>query len=450
MILTYIIYLPMMFGLFWMLIHTLLASKTVTFSSILLVFAAWTVYAFSDCVYNDFMIGTPLLTAASNASQLSGPCIIPAVLMYMQKLRTKKPVKAQQALIIVFPVTLFTVALLLTYLAGPAELETFIERLYSEGNSVLKDYPHRSLIRLYFIFAVIAYRVVLLSEILLLLSRILRDNQEYHFSIRKLTRFLFGKGKITVVELQYFNLILIFSLAIAKIFLFRDMLEAHRWISPSLAVILTLFISAFAFVALFSAKKEVSRHELFHGWQYNYSPDTQQQHIENSVNNFLMENGEQGVQVLRDFLGEIKVEAKASQEEDDDELTLAERIFSDKNRTWAPNSLMGRFERMMMEDKAFLHSGLTLLDVAENLGTNKTYASRMINNTYKMSFPDLINTLRIDYAEEYIVTHRNAKQTDIATACGFTSAAALNSAFRKVTGLTPRIWLASYDQRHKH
>ena len=53
----------------------------------------------------------------------------------------------------------------------------------------------------------------------------------------------------------------------------------------------------------------------------------------------------------------------------------------------------------------------------------------------------------MDYAEQYIVAHRDAKQAEIATACGFISASSFNNTFKKVTGMTPKIWLATFDHQ---
>ena len=106
-------------------------------------------------------------------------------------------------------------------------------------------------------------------------------------------------------------------------------------------------------------------------------------------------------------------------------------------------SLRARFENLMIHQQAFLTPGITLTDVAEALHTNKTYLSRMIHTTYTLAFPDYLNTLRIDYAEQYILKHRDAKQDEIAKACGFPSASSFNTSFKKLTGVTPKIWLAT-------
>jgi AraC-like DNA-binding protein len=97
---------------------------------------------------------------------------------------------------------------------------------------------------------------------------------------------------------------------------------------------------------------------------------------------------------------------------------------------------------MMIDEQAFLHPSLTLSDVAERLHSNKTYVSKMVNHTYNMGFPEVLNILRIDYAEQYIISHRDATQEEIAKACGFLSASSLNSTFKRITGYTPKVWAA--------
>ena len=100
----------------------------------------------------------------------------------------------------------------------------------------------------------------------------------------------------------------------------------------------------------------------------------------------------------------------------------------------------------MMDEQLFLQPSLTLNDVAERMGTNKTYVSKLVNNAYNVGFPELINTLRVDYAEQYILANPDAKQMEIAEKCGFLSASSFNNVFKKVTGMTPNIWKASIER----
>ena len=99
------------------------------------------------------------------------------------------------------------------------------------------------------------------------------------------------------------------------------------------------------------------------------------------------------------------------------------------------------------EEQIFLDPRIGLTEVAERLHTNKTYISKLVNNTYKLGFPELVNNLRVEYAEQYIINHRKAKQTEIAAACGFLSASSFNNTFKRVTGTTPKLWLAGIDKQ---
>ena len=80
--------------------------------------------------------------------------------------------------------------------------------------------------------------------------------------------------------------------------------------------------------------------------------------------------------------------------------------------------------------------------MADKLGTNKTYVSKMVNRTYNLGFPEVLNIMRIDYASEYIRQHPDAPQEEIARRSGFLSASSFNIAFKRITGYTPKVWAA--------
>ena len=81
--------------------------------------------------------------------------------------------------------------------------------------------------------------------------------------------------------------------------------------------------------------------------------------------------------------------------------------------------------------------------MADKLRTNKTYVSKMVNKTYGLGFPEVLNIMRVDYAGEYIRRHPEVSQEEIAKACGFLSASSFNSTFKRITGYTPKVWAAS-------
>ena len=102
-----------------------------------------------------------------------------------------------------------------------------------------------------------------------------------------------------------------------------------------------------------------------------------------------------------------------------------------------PRQLSNDFERLVFERRAFLEPHLTVTEVARRLQTNKTYISKLVNETYGMPFPDLINALRVRHAQEYRAAHPGARQQEIAAACGFSSVSFFNRVFKNVTGIPP-------------
>ena len=123
---------------------------------------------------------------------------------------------------------------------------------------------------------------------------------------------------------------------------------------------------------------------------------------------------------------------------------MAKAIMSAMTTSWDEKSLLGRFQRLIVEEKLFLVPGLSLDEVAEKLHTNRTYISKLVNTSYEMGFPEFLNQLRIDYAEEFLLTHPEMSQAEVAKACGFLSASSFNVAFKRITGMTPRMWMASH------
>ena len=167
----------------------------------------------------------------------------------------------------------------------------------------------------------------------------------------------------------------------------------------------------------------------YHGWQLQPNAPTVQRALEEAL------------RMVRARLG-VHEEA-----EPDHPAMAAEAIFTTVAGSWDEDGLLSRFQKLMQEEQLFLQPSLSLGDVAEKLNTNKTYVSKMVNNTYNLGFPELLNTLRIDYAQQYILNHRGAKQEEIAHACGFLSASSFNNIFKKLTGVTPKMWLAGYLQK---
>ena len=206
---------------------------------------------------------------------------------------------------------------------------------------------------------------------------------------------------------------------------------------------------AVAYIALFGSKKTLTRKEMSNGWRYNFNVHNKQEIVEEMMADLLEDAEEEALLHIQAKIGENLHVEEIRGEDVITEPARAEHLFSTVAKSWEEDELFKRFQHLMVEEKIFLQPKLTLNDVADMLESNTTYISKMVNNAYNLGFPELVNTLRIDYAEQYILTHKGAKQDEIATRCGFLSASSFNTIFKRITGVTPKIWVASAELQHQ-
>lgn len=106
--------------------------------------------------------------------------------------------------------------------------------------------------------------------------------------------------------------------------------------------------------------------------------------------------------------------------------------------------LKNKLENLMVAEKPFLESALTLNDLAKILGVNSAVLSRTINLGFGKNFNDLVNEFRINEVKEKLVREdtKNMTLLGIAFECGFNSKATFNRAFKKFTGVSPKEYAA--------
>lgn len=105
-------------------------------------------------------------------------------------------------------------------------------------------------------------------------------------------------------------------------------------------------------------------------------------------------------------------------------------------------SVFKELEQVMSERELFRRPGLRITDVAEEIGTNRTYLSNAVNQLTKQSFSDYINSLRVRAAQEALLKDGTGKTLSaVAEESGFSSEATFYRQFRRFTGSTPGEWL---------
>lgn len=443
-----IVFAPFFVCLFWMIIHSIESFRTLTLPSLLIMTGVAALFFMIDGYYSSIN-GTPdVYIWFSLFFQLVAPSLIPAALLYMRTLKNNEKVHPGLLVWVVVPTGLFVISGMLMSIIGKEPIESFVQVINTEGISALPRYKGE-LVFSYFIWSHIILRVILGLEMLYMFLYLLVAFIKKGYSAFALYGFFFKGTRLEVLHLQMFPVSIIGFIYFFKIFLFRDYLVLH----PSITVILSL-LSAFAcflcgYLAQFGAKGAITLKDAATLLRFNFSSENRDSALEEmAVDTLNMASPEVARRILRTRLG-AEADLVAWENGESVESSLASSIFSSAPENTDETSLMSRFQRLMLDEQYYLRPGLSLNDVAERLGSNKTYVSKMVNNTYNLGFPELLNALRVDYAKHYLLLHKDAKQEHIARDCGFFSASSFNTIFKKVTGTTPRVWVASQEKKYK-
>jgi len=125
----------------------------------------------------------------------------------------------------------------------------------------------------------------------------------------------------------------------------------------------------------------------------------------------------------RDFHREVPAEAPAPEPSAQEDTALEARISA-----------------LMDSDRLYLKPGLKISDVAEAVGSNRTYVSAAINRTSGMSFSDYVNRRRVEEAKRLLLLEQDPAISEVAEKAGFASFPSFYRAFVKFTKKSPSEW----------
>ena len=399
-------------------------------------------YFISDGCYATPGIPPELLLYARLLMLGSAPCLIPILWLYFDRLILRRRFHNGQFIWILAPVALLISGIVLTEICDKPVVADFLLRLYREGTSVAAEYKG-SILWHYYIWTSLFFRIVIGTEFIVAAFALIRFVIRQKFSLRNVWNYLFNGSSLRIIELQMLNLVLPMLFVGLKLVFLKSFLDTHIWFSIFLAVVVTVGYSSLMVGSLFGEKNAITRIQAKHVMFFNYNKKIKGPIVEIMMEELLDEAEQDALLRFQEKIGEnLHISATSPKELS----AVKEQLFSTVAGTW-DDSLLAKFQALMLNEQLFLQPSLTLADVADRLHTNKTYVSKMVNNTYNLGFPELLNTLRVDYAEQYLLSHRDAKQEEVARACGFLSASSFNNIFKKITGVTPKIWLVGMENK---
>lgn len=111
-------------------------------------------------------------------------------------------------------------------------------------------------------------------------------------------------------------------------------------------------------------------------------------------------------------------------------------------------ALKKKLQNAFEEKKIYRDSSLTLSNLARQLDTPSYLISQTINKEYRKSFPEFVNSYRIQEVKEKLLAAKDdfVKIEALAYEVGFNTPSAFYSAFRKSTGCTPQEFKKQHPQ----
>ncbi len=94
-----------------------------------------------------------------------------------------------------------------------------------------------------------------------------------------------------------------------------------------------------------------------------------------------------------------------------------------------------------VEAKAYTKPKLTIEDLSVAVCTNRTYIYRFLNAQYGMTFREWVNSLRLEYAKELMLTEPDLTLADVAAKAGYMSPSYFSRTFKEAEGVTPTNWM---------
>lgn len=102
--------------------------------------------------------------------------------------------------------------------------------------------------------------------------------------------------------------------------------------------------------------------------------------------------------------------------------------------------ILDRILVLFDEKKIYLNSQLTIMDVAQSVGTNRSYISGLINHQYNQNFCSFVNNYRFEELKRTIQENPDFTNDILAEKCGFGSVISLKRAIQAKTGFSITEW----------
>lgn len=125
-------------------------------------------------------------------------------------------------------------------------------------------------------------------------------------------------------------------------------------------------------------------------------------------------------------------------------------VIKRPNTKTLPKALLDKIKRAIEEDKIYMQPAITLAQFSEAIDTPTYLVSKATKAIYNKSFPEVINSFRINTIKQKLSQPEfaNEKIEDLAYDVGFNTASAFYNAFKKETSMSPRAYQSQALIKH--
>ena len=137
------------------------------------------------------------------------------------------------------------------------------------------------------------------------------------------------------------------------------------------------------------------------------------------------------------YLRHISRQKKLSIQKETEEVDVPQ---THNPKTAANEELMQRIHQIVVEEKQFLNSELTVQSLARQMDIHRNYISSCVNDQKGCNFTQYVNAYRVEYAKQLMLQHPDLKMNAIALDSGFANDTSFFRTFRAFTDQTPSDW----------
>ena len=114
--------------------------------------------------------------------------------------------------------------------------------------------------------------------------------------------------------------------------------------------------------------------------------------------------------------------------------SICEKKIQEEITNTVQKGIMEKMVMLFQEQKIYMDNTLNIQDVAQAVGTNRTYISTLINQQYNQNFCTFVNNYRVAELEKVLKQHPLYTNQQLAESCGFGSVDSMKRAIFSKSG----------------